>query len=266
MSTRSASTIDRRRNSRAVLDSLLEALRGIDLSGDVFDENVFLDAHGGYCDVFTAKSRKHGDMTVAVKRLRVHILHNKDASKMILRELRIWSSLHHPNVLPLLGYVMHGAYPALVSQWMAKGSLRRYMEKSSNVPVIRMARGIADGLMYLHNQDVVHSDLKSDNILMSDAGEPLLADFGISCIMTSSSTTNTTTGVKGSARWMAVELLTPSETAESGKHTKQTDVWAYGMVVYVTDRPCPLLKPEERFTGIDRDSWGSNSFKTSNAR
>ncbi len=84
MSTRSASTIDRRRNSRAVLDSLLEALRGIDLSGDIFDENVFLDAHGGYCDVFTAKSRKHGDMTVAVKRLRVHILHNKDASKVSL--------------------------------------------------------------------------------------------------------------------------------------------------------------------------------------
>ncbi len=57
----------------------------------------------------------------------------------------------------------------------------------------------------------------------------MLADFGISHIMTSS-VTSTTTGVGGSVRWMAVELL----AMEAGKHTKQTDVWAYGMVIYVS--------------------------------
>ncbi len=70
---------------------------------------------------------------------------------------------------------------------------------------------------------------------MSDSGEPLLADFGISRCISSSDTANTTTGLKGSARWMAIELLSPSpnERAEAGKHTMQTDIWAYGMVVYV---------------------------------
>lgn len=150
--------VNGRRDSQVDLGHLLETLRSVNLSNDIFDQNVFLDAHGGYCDIFTAKSKRHGDMTVAVKRLRVHILHNKDASKvsplyiscicsivnrsyrrkMILRELRIWSSLHHHNVLPLLGYAMHGSYPALVSQWMVKGSLRSYMEKSANVPVVRL--------------------------------------------------------------------------------------------------------------------------------
>lgn len=50
-----------------------------------------------------------------------------------------------------------------------------------------------------------------------------------------SSTANTTTSVKGSARWMAVELLDPTanETVDIGNHTKQSDVWAYGMVIYV---------------------------------
>lgn len=114
------------------------------------------------------------------------------------------------------------------------------------------ARGIADGLLYLHNQGVVHSDLKSvtqlsvshilqslmlpsfqDNILMSDSFSPLLADFGISRLMTSSSSTSSTTGAKGSARWMAFELLSPRMNGASGKHTRESDVWAYGMVVYV---------------------------------
>lgn len=69
-------------DSRGDLDLLLDTLRDVDLSGDLYDESVHLDAHGGYCDIFTAKSRKHGNTTVAVKRLRVHILHNKDASKV----------------------------------------------------------------------------------------------------------------------------------------------------------------------------------------
>lgn len=66
------------------LTRLLETLRDIDLSDDLFDESAYLDAHGGYCDIFTAKSRKHGNISVAVKRLRVHIVRDKDASKVRL--------------------------------------------------------------------------------------------------------------------------------------------------------------------------------------
>jgi len=92
------------------------------------------------------------------------------------------------------------------------------------------AKGIAAGLLYLHDNDVIHADLKSDNILISDCGEPLLADFGISRIITSSAASSMS-DVKGSMRWMATELLLlcPDETI---KHTKQSDVWAYGMVLY----------------------------------
>lgn len=68
--------------SNGKLSLFLRRLRDIDLSGDLYDESVYLNAHGGNCDVFTAKYRKHGNIMVAVKRIRVHILHNKDASKV----------------------------------------------------------------------------------------------------------------------------------------------------------------------------------------
>lgn len=59
---------------------------------------------------------------------------------MILRELRIWSSLDHPNVLPLLGYVMHGSYPALISKRMVNGSLMNYMKKFPDIAIVRMVK------------------------------------------------------------------------------------------------------------------------------
>ena len=63
----------------------------------------------------------------------------------------------------------------------------------------------------------------------------MLADFGISRIMTATCST-TTTSAKGSTRWMAIELC-PSHLEEDdseGNHTKETDIWAFGMVVYVS--------------------------------
>jgi len=127
-----------RRKSEEDMVMLLQDLQDLNLSDDIFDEAPHMNAHGGQCDVFQATSRRHGDIVVAVKRYRFHILQKKNPAKMIFRELRIWSSLDHPNVLPLLGYVMRGEYPALVSRWMANGSARSYMEKMPDVPVMQI--------------------------------------------------------------------------------------------------------------------------------
>lgn len=71
---------------------------------------------------------------------------------------------------------------------------------------------------------------------MSESGEPLICDFGISRMLDSSqSLFNSTThggDIKGSTRWMAIELLNAIEGKEP-KHSKETDVWAYGMTLYV---------------------------------
>jgi len=66
---------------------------------------------------------------------------------MIFRELRIWSSLRHPNVILLLGYIMHDKYPAFVSQWMFEGTLRKYVDNNPDVSIITMAGGVAEGYL-----------------------------------------------------------------------------------------------------------------------
>ena len=77
------------------------------------------------------------------------------------------------------------------------------------------------------------------NILVSPAGIPLLADFGIAQMLCSSSSVEPTSSeLKGSVRWMAIELFNVNDSEQSIRHTKETDVWAYGMVIYV--RTCSV--------------------------
>lgn len=72
-----------------------------------------------------------------------------------------------------------------------------------------------------------------DNVLVGDSGEPLICDFGISRMLNSSlSITGSSTGaLRGSARWMAPELF--DIMVGNACHTKETDVWAFGMTVFV---------------------------------
>jgi len=139
-------------------------------------------------------------------------------------------------VLSFLGFFLDddGQFPHLVSEWMAKGTLFDYLKiLKPGAETIQMAKGAAAGLSYLHREDIVHADLKSQNILISDLGQPLIADFGVSHIMAASMTMMCGTSAishKGTTRWTAVELF--AFTDELTIPTKKTDVWAFGMVLY----------------------------------
>jgi len=95
--------------------------------------------------------------------------------------------------------------------------------------VLRLVRGIANGLAYLHDQSILHCDLKSDNILLSSTDEPLIADFGLSRIIGGdySIAISHSGASPGTIRWSAPELFD-----DDTHFTKETDVWAFGMVIY----------------------------------
>lgn len=117
-------------------------------------------------------------------------------------------------------------------------------------------KGIASGLAYLHTQNIVHSDMKSvrpfddpgsditpqthlfllpfqGNVLISPEGEPLVTDFGISHMLSSSSIVSLATGTYGTMRWMAYEQINVEEGQATTPYTFQTDVWSFGMTVLV---------------------------------
>ncbi|THG99472.1 hypothetical protein EW145_g7261 [Phellinidium pouzarii] len=227
-----------------VLYQTLKNLNNLDLTAQVtFDDSDLRIRGGGYADVYigTYMHLGRGAIKVAIKRLRFYSKDSlRELAKLVAREIYIWSKLEHPNVLQLLGYIIEkDGLPSLVSEWMENGSVLEYVKGSEECDIMPLVRGIADGLAYLHENDVVHSDIKSsagkDNVLVSSSGIARICDFGISRAINATQMalggdTTLIGGPNGSARWIAYELFANSE--EYRKPSKESDVWAFGMTVY----------------------------------
>ncbi|EIN08808.1 kinase-like protein [Punctularia strigosozonata HHB-11173 SS5] len=168
---------------------------------------------------------------------------------MVGREAALWRQLDHPNVLPFLGVdeTTFSPHYALVSPWMKNGNLVDYVARVKlssgdvNLLVRHMAVIIAghlayiatfqlvqtsDGLSYLHSQEIVHGDLRAANILITDAGQACLSDFGLTRVAPTATLTATTTLGRASTRWTAPELLKEEVDAPD----PPSDVYSFGYV------------------------------------
>jgi hypothetical protein len=173
-------------------------------------------------------------------------------------EVKILAGLAHPNITPLLGYVTDGSRSSIVMELMDSDLLflmeARLRENSTwkfpftTPEAVDIMLQTADGMLYLHENKVVHGDLKSQNILVKSRKEIdveyvfiKVADFGLSKTKESSSTYSTQTPNTGTTRWMAPELMTlgPGELrAKTSDHDREliypfkADVYSFGMVCY----------------------------------
>ncbi|KAK8469329.1 hypothetical protein PHAVU_005G050300 [Phaseolus vulgaris] len=177
---------------------------------------------------------------VAIKRIKKSCFAGRSSEQERLtiefwREADILSKLHHPNVVAFYGVVQDGpgATLATVTEYMVDGSLRtvllrkdRYLDRRKRLII---AMDAAFGMEYLHSKDIVHFDLKCDNLLVNlkDPLRPIckVGDFGLSKIKRN---TLVSGGVRGTLPWMAPELLNGS----SNKVSEKVDVFSFGIVLW----------------------------------
>ncbi|KAJ7144130.1 kinase-like domain-containing protein [Mycena epipterygia] len=151
------------------------------------------------------------------------------------REVLIWQRLRHLYIVPLIG-IDTESFPSslcMVSPWMKNGTVIKYLsgigENNRQSTVNRLIREIAQGLKFLHDQNVVHGDLRGSNILVDDAGHACVTDFGLT-VLSDATATQTNNG-PGSVRWMAPETLIPSAFGlQSFARTPASDIYAFGCV------------------------------------
>ncbi|KAM5587099.1 hypothetical protein ABKV19_005847 [Rosa sericea] len=177
---------------------------------------------------------------VAIKRIKKSCFTGRSSEQERLtvefwREAEILSKLHHPNVVAFYGVVQDGpgATLATVTEFMVNGSLRhvllskeRHLDRRKRLII---AMDAAFGMEYLHSKNIVHFDLKCDNLLVNlkDPLRPIckVGDFGLSKIKRN---TLVTGGVRGTLPWMAPELLNGS----SSKVSEKVDVFSFGIVLW----------------------------------
>lgn len=185
---------------------------------------VQLLGKGGFAEVYLGKHVLL-DTFAAVKILLTQLSGND--VQQFLREARNLAQLNHPNIIHVLDFNVYGDTPILIMGYAPNGTLRQRYKPGVPVPMASMMphiQQIASALDYAHSQNIIHRDVKPENMLLGTQNEVLLSDFGIAKNLQSSQSVSNQ-GVVGTASYMAPEQI-------QGRPYPASDQYALGIIVY----------------------------------
>lgn len=221
---------------------------GENLFGQVRKTAPWPIGNGAFTDVYKGEwkpPKTSSAVPVAIKIFRgVHTdeAKRKDITRRVTRESRVWVKLDHSNIQPYFGFCECpdiGPSIALVSPFCGQGTLLEYLYKNPNADKFIFILDIADGLKYLHDNNVVHGDLHGNNVLVDDSGRARLSDFGRAKVIGYEG--YSTLLVAGCAEYMAPELLLDDEDEGEDENegatngppfSKMSDVYAFSMLMF----------------------------------
>lgn len=154
-----------------------------------------------------------------------------------LKEARIQVKINHPNIVQVHSVDQFDLKWAIVMDYIEGGSLRDRLSPHKPLPVddaLRYTIGIASGLKEAHDKNILHHDIKPENILFDTKGVPKVADFGIARIVQHSG--QDMSRVMGTVSYMAPEQL-------EGTADLRSDIWSLGVMLY------EMLSGKECFEG-----------------
>ncbi|XP_021771395.1 probable L-type lectin-domain containing receptor kinase S.7 [Chenopodium quinoa] len=217
--------------------------------------------NGAFGTVYKAYFLSSG-VIAAVKRSK----HNHENKAEFLAELSIIACLRHKNLVQLQGWCAEKGELLLVYDYMPNGSLDKvlYPEKKIDNNLLpwpqryNVVVGLASVLTYLHQeceQQVIHRDIKTSNVLLDGNFNPKLGDFGLARLMDhdKSPVSTLTAGTMG---YLAPEYL------QYGKATEKTDVFSYGIVVLEVAcgrQPIERVTGDENVVNLVDWVWGLHS-------
>ncbi|OQR88523.1 kinase [Thraustotheca clavata] len=164
----------------------------------------------------------------------------QECNQEIQQEAMVMKRLTHPNIVLFMEAGFYKGSICIISEYCARGSLRDVLSNAYALngrsiiwPMkIRLALGIAYGLQYLHNSQMIHRDLKSPNILVDETWHAKIADFGtlrLAEIVRSQNQhiNQEMTGLVGTTRWMAPEVIKGNK-----QYTEKIDIYSMGIILW----------------------------------
>jgi len=184
---------------------------------------------GGMATVYLAHDLKH-DRPVALKVLRPELAAILGGERF-LNEIKVTANLQHPNILPLYDSGTADGFLFYVMPFVEGETLRDRMTRERQMSLedtIEIAKAVAAALQFAHEHDVVHRDIKPENILLQ-AGQALVADFGIALAVSQAGGTRLTeTGLSlGTPHYMSPEQATGDRELDA-----RSDLYSLGCMVF----------------------------------
>jgi serine/threonine-protein kinase len=182
--------------------------------------------------VYLAEDLKHARQ-VAVKVLRPELVTSGAEAARFLREIRIAANLSHPQIVPVHDSGERDGFLYFVMPYIGGESLRQRLAREGRLPVpeaLIIARSVALALDYAHRRNVIHRDVKPENILLHE-GQAVVADFGIARAITAAAADDLT------ARGLTVgtpAYMSPEQAAAERELDGRSDLYSLACVVYET--------------------------------
>ncbi len=188
------------------------------------EELIWCGAASVICKAF------EGDDTArAIKLLTHRVAEFPDVVRRFDREIQVLAEMQHENVACLISHGVHFGSPYFVMEYVDGNNLAAQLKADgafSFERVLQLAKGVAEGLRYIHSKNVVHRDVTLGNVVADDDGETVkIIDFGIS-IDLSEPQFDTSAFCVGTPLYMAPEMFTGAAVSPA------TDVYSYGTCLY----------------------------------
>lgn len=217
---------------------IMEKLRSVVTSGDPTSmyQKIKKIGQGASGSVYVARSLSN-NLKVAIKQMD---LSHQPRKELIVNEILVMKESLHPNIVNYLdSFLVRAAELWVVMEFMEGGALTDVIDNNTLAEdqISAICLEACRGLAHLHSRNIIHRDIKSDNVLLDISGRVKLTDFGFCAKLTDRQNKRAT--MVGTPYWMAPEVVKQKE------YGAKVDIWSLGiMAIEMIENEPPYLDEE----------------------